>query len=71
MSSAVVVCIVVIVQSSVSADAVLLCVCQDKNRRLYAAMVHYMDEKLGLFVDALQKKNMWENTLMVSTALAL
>ena len=40
-----------------------------KARRLYAAMVHYMDQKLGLFVDALQKKGMWDNTIMVGMTL--
>eukprot|EP00658_Telonema_sp_P-2_P047968 TRINITY_DN3650_c0_g2_i2.p1 TRINITY_DN3650_c0_g2~~TRINITY_DN3650_c0_g2_i2.p1 ORF type:complete len:447 (+),score=97.73 TRINITY_DN3650_c0_g2_i2:191-1531(+) len=37
----------------------------DRNRRLYAAMVKYMDEKLGMFVEALHQKGMWDNTLMV------
>jgi len=38
---------------------------KDKSRRLYAAMVQYMDEELGTFVSALQEKGMWEDTLMI------
>ena len=36
-----------------------------RGRRLYAAMLNYMDEALGKFVDALKKKGMWSHTLMV------
>jgi len=38
---------------------------KDETRRLYAAMVHYMDTELGTFVDALKQKGMWDNMLMV------
>ena len=31
----------------------------------WITQVHYMDHKLGLFVDALQTRGMWNNTLMV------
>lgn len=37
----------------------------DKHRRLYAAMVNFMDDQLGMFVDALKAKHMWDNTLMI------
>lgn len=36
-----------------------------QNRRLYAAMVLYMDEAVGELVNALQASNLWENTLLV------
>ena len=35
------------------------------NRRLYAAMVLYMDEAVGELVDAFRSRGMWENTLTV------
>jgi arylsulfatase I/J len=37
----------------------------NKDHRKYAAMVFYMDEQLGVFVDKFRSKGMWENTLMV------
>merc|ERR1719433_1236933 len=38
---------------------------KDKNRRHYAAMVHYMDWTLGKIVTKLKQKGMWDNTLML------
>jgi len=35
------------------------------SRRLYAAMVYYLDEALGMMVDGLKKKDMWDNTVLV------
>ena len=35
------------------------------SRKLYAAMVYFLDEAIGKIVDALQEKNMYENTLLV------
>merc|ERR1712224_794371 len=37
------------------------------SRKLYAAMVYYLDEAIGLFVEALKNRgnNMYENTLIV------
>eukprot|EP00912_Choanoflagellata_sp_UC4_P000242 UC4_evm2s153 len=37
----------------------------DYHRHLYAAMVNYLDTAVGTIVDALQRKEMWENTLWV------
>eukprot|EP01004_Peranema_trichophorum_P003008 NODE_2023_length_1714_cov_63.798869_g1728_i0.p1 GENE.NODE_2023_length_1714_cov_63.798869_g1728_i0~~NODE_2023_length_1714_cov_63.798869_g1728_i0.p1 ORF type:complete len:536 (+),score=114.99 NODE_2023_length_1714_cov_63.798869_g1728_i0:55-1608(+) len=37
----------------------------DKERQLYAAMVAYMDNEVGTIVQALQKKGIWDNTLLV------
>lgn len=39
-----------------------------RNRRTYAAMVHYMDGVVGRLVDALRTKGMWERTLLLFTA---
>lgn len=36
-----------------------------QNRRLYAAMILYMDEVIGELVEALKTKGMWDNTLVV------
>jgi arylsulfatase B len=38
---------------------------ENKDRRTYAAMVAYMDSAIGQFVTALEKKGMWENTLLI------
>lgn len=38
---------------------------RNKHRRKYAAMVEYADESVGKFVAMLQKKGMWDNTLLV------
>ena len=38
---------------------------EPRGRRLYAAMLNYMDQSLAKFVTAFQKKGMWDNTLMV------
>ena len=35
------------------------------SRKLYAAMVYYLDEALGKMVDALKAKKMYDNTLLV------
>ena len=35
------------------------------NRRLYAAMVLYMDEAVGELADAFRAREMWESTLMI------
>ena len=35
------------------------------SRRLYAAMVYYLDEALGMMVKGLEKKDMWDNTVLV------
>eukprot|EP01059_Diplonema_ambulator_P021362 TRINITY_DN354_c0_g1_i10.p1 TRINITY_DN354_c0_g1~~TRINITY_DN354_c0_g1_i10.p1 ORF type:complete len:330 (+),score=138.98 TRINITY_DN354_c0_g1_i10:48-1037(+) len=36
-----------------------------KQRKPYAAMVKYLDDALGMLVEAVKDKGMWENTLMV------
>lgn len=36
-----------------------------QNRRLYAAMVLYMDEAVGELVSKLQDSGLWDNTLLV------
>ena len=41
---------------------------EDKNRRLYAAMVNYVDGLVGRVVAALKAKGMWDNLLWVSSA---
>eukprot|EP00927_Polykrikos_kofoidii_P005344 TRINITY_DN12113_c0_g1_i6.p1 TRINITY_DN12113_c0_g1~~TRINITY_DN12113_c0_g1_i6.p1 ORF type:complete len:705 (+),score=91.57 TRINITY_DN12113_c0_g1_i6:65-2116(+) len=38
------------------------------NRRLYAAMVLYMDDVVGELVDALKTKDMWNSTLLIFLA---
>uniref|UniRef100_A0A7S2RQN2 Sulfatase N-terminal domain-containing protein n=1 Tax=Mucochytrium quahogii TaxID=96639 RepID=A0A7S2RQN2_9STRA len=38
---------------------------KDQDRRKYAAMVEYMDHSLGEMVAALQRKGMWDNTLLI------
>jgi len=38
---------------------------KDKERRLYAAMVNYMDESMSEFIAAFQRKGMYENTLVI------
>eukprot|EP00322_Chrysochromulina_rotalis_P022631 CAMPEP_0115845690 /NCGR_PEP_ID=MMETSP0287-20121206/9485_1 /TAXON_ID=412157 /ORGANISM="Chrysochromulina rotalis, Strain UIO044" /LENGTH=644 /DNA_ID=CAMNT_0003299477 /DNA_START=71 /DNA_END=2005 /DNA_ORIENTATION=- len=38
------------------------------NRRLYAAMVLYLDEAVGALVDAFREREMWDSTLMVFLA---
>ncbi|CAK0817376.1 unnamed protein product [Prorocentrum cordatum] len=38
------------------------------NRRLYAAMVLYLDETIGAVVDAMKTKGMWDNTLVIFTS---
>ena len=35
------------------------------SRKLYAAMVYYLDEAIGKFVTALKKRKMYKNTLIV------
>ena len=40
----------------------------DENRRLYAAMTLYMDSAIGEAVEALKKKNMYDNTLIIFTS---
>ena len=40
----------------------------DENRRFYAAMVNFVDTQIGRVVDALKAKNMWQNTLWMSSA---
>ena len=37
----------------------------DEERRLYQAMVYYLDETIGELVDALKARGMWDNTLFV------
>lgn len=39
-----------------------------RNRRLYAAMTLYMDDAIGEMVQALKRKAMWDNTLIVFIA---
>mmetsp|Transcript_61810 Transcript_61810/g.171314 ORF Transcript_61810/g.171314 Transcript_61810/m.171314 type:complete len:688 (-) Transcript_61810:103-2166(-) len=38
------------------------------NRRLYAAMTHYMDTAVGELVAALKEKDMWKDTLLLFSA---
>lgn len=38
---------------------------KNRDRRLYAAMVNYMDTALGEFVEAFKRKSMWNNTLLI------
>mmetsp|Transcript_15023 Transcript_15023/g.33125 ORF Transcript_15023/g.33125 Transcript_15023/m.33125 type:complete len:658 (+) Transcript_15023:78-2051(+) len=40
----------------------------DQNRRLYAAMTLYMDAAIGEAVEALKKKDMYDNTLIIFTS---
>ncbi|CAK9065036.1 Arylsulfatase B (ASB) (N-acetylgalactosamine-4-sulfatase) (G4S) [Durusdinium trenchii] len=40
----------------------------DQNRRLYSAMVLYMDAAVGAAVEALKQKNMYDNTLIIFTS---
>ena len=37
----------------------------DRHCRLNHAMVYFMDQKVGDIVEALVKRNMWNNTLFV------
>ena len=37
----------------------------DKSRRAYAAMINAMDDQIGRVLDALEKRNMRENTLVI------
>ena len=37
----------------------------DELRRQYNAMVQYMDNEIGKFVNALKSRGMWDNTLLV------
>ena len=37
----------------------------DKNRRIYAAMVDYLDFSIGRIADALEKRGLDENTLLI------
>jgi arylsulfatase I/J len=38
---------------------------KNDDHRKYSAMVYFMDEAIGMFVDKLKAKGMWDNTLMV------
>ncbi|XP_045187096.1 arylsulfatase J-like isoform X2 [Mercenaria mercenaria] len=40
---------------------------KDTNRRKYAGMVSCMDEAIGGIVEAMKKRGMWENTLLIFT----
>ena len=37
----------------------------DKDSKIYHAMVNYLDDVVGELVDALKKKGMWDNTLLL------
>jgi len=37
----------------------------DRDRKVYSAMVHYLDDVVGDLVDAFKQKGMWQNTLVV------
>mmetsp|Transcript_26076 Transcript_26076/g.82487 ORF Transcript_26076/g.82487 Transcript_26076/m.82487 type:complete len:678 (+) Transcript_26076:66-2099(+) len=39
-----------------------------ENRRLYAAMVLYLDDTIGEVVNAMKTKGMWDNTLVIFTS---
>jgi len=38
------------------------------NRRLYAAMVNYLDDNVGAIVKAMKDKGMWDNTFVIFTS---
>merc|ERR1711963_1371507 len=38
---------------------------EDDNRRVYAAMVNFLDDQLANITDTMKELGMWENTLMV------
>jgi len=40
----------------------------DEPRRIYTAMVHHMDDMVGMVIDKLKEKGMWNNTLLVMSS---
>ncbi|KAL3933653.1 MAG: hypothetical protein SGPRY_000195 [Prymnesium sp.] len=41
---------------------------RDANRRVYTAMVRYLDDQLAAVTNAMRRRGMWEDTLMIFTS---
>ena len=44
---------------------------EDDNRRVYAAMIAFLDDQVGALVDAFKQHGLWEDTLMIAWVLDL